>query len=27
VAGQGKYELYKTTDTFDSTKRHPERLG
>lgn len=27
VAGQGKYELYKTTDAFDSTKRHPERLG
>ena len=27
VAGQGKYELYKTTDTFDSTKRFPERLG
>ena len=27
AAAQGEYELYKTTNTFDSTKRHPERLG
>jgi len=27
AAGRGRYELYKTTNHFDSTVRHPEWLG
>lgn len=27
AAGRGQYELFKTTDTFDSTAHHPEWLG
>jgi hypothetical protein len=27
AAGEGKWELYKTTEHFDSTERNPQWLG
>jgi hypothetical protein len=27
AAARGRYELYKTSDHFDSTARHPQWLG